>query len=116
MSTDTPLKTNNESKLKKIENELLKTFSDVQAVTSKTQRTNDKSAYESFCLYLSKGKSVILKVSKEYLDHHSLEEFRKHLQRNIYFVTQSNINKTIYLLKNFEIEVSNEFIEIGRTT
>ena len=97
-----------------IKNELLKHFPVVEAVSTETAVNNtkkqdytafEKLSYQTFCLYLSKTKKVVLKFSEEYLEQNSLEDFSKHLQRNIYFITKSNINKTIYLLKNFEIEI-----------
>ena len=90
-----------------IETELLNTFPDVESIEEEQEHCEDNGYYQTFCLYLSKGKKVILKFSKDYLEQNSFEEFSKHLHRNIYYVTQSNINRTIYLLKNFEIEVTN---------
>jgi len=93
----------------KIKNELLKLFPDVENIDTQVETTRgnsrDKFYYQTFCLYLSKGKRVILKFSKDYLEQNSFSDFKQHLQRNIYYVTKSNINKSIYLLKNFEIEV-----------
>lgn len=89
----------------KIKNELLKLFPEAENIDNKAEHSSEKFYYETFCLYLSKGKKVILKFSKDYLEQTNFDDFKKHLQRNIYYVTKSNINKTIYLLKNFEIEV-----------
>ena len=103
-------------KINDFKNELLKLFPAVEAVhldnsdiiqgtVSDEGLNKDKFDYQTFCLYLGKTKKVFLRFSQEYLEQNSLEEFSQHLQRNIYFITQSNINKTIYLLKNFEIEI-----------
>lgn len=53
----------------------------------------------------SKSKKMVLKLSREYMDFHSLNEIIKHLRRNIFYVLKSNINKRVYLLKHFEIQV-----------
>jgi hypothetical protein len=94
-----------------IKKELLKLFPEAQKIQKKALsiKTEDKNNTQNhgyyFYLYLDKGKELILKMTPDYLEHHSIEEITKHLQRNIYYVMKSNINKTIYLLKNFEIEV-----------
>lgn len=94
-----------------IKKELLKLFPEAQEIQKKSLNTETESENNSqshgyyFYLYLDKGKELILKMTPGYLENHSIEEITKHLQRNIYYVMKSNINKTIYLLKNFEIEV-----------
>jgi hypothetical protein len=88
----------------KIKELLLKAFPEAQCI--KEEQVQENYYYQTFCLFLSKGKKVVLKFSKDYLEQNSFEEFSKHLQRNIYYVIKSNINRTIYLLKNFEIEVT----------
>ncbi len=94
---------NSDKDLKRITDELINTFPE-----SKVSESGDISAFQTIELYFSKGKKVALKFSKDYLEQLSFEDFKKHLQRNIYYVTLSNFNKTIYLMKNFEIEVANE--------
>lgn len=96
--------------LKKIKNELQKYFPDIESIENqkecqKQSTPKDTSDYEAFYLYLNKGKKVVLKFSRDYLEQRNFEEFCKHLQRNIYYVMKSNMDKSIYLLKNFEIEV-----------
>ena len=89
----------------RIKKELKKYFPEVSSIKTKTERTDEQRYYQSCYLYLNKSKKIILRFSKDYLESHSFEDFSKHLQRNIYYVMKSNINKQIYLLKNFEIEV-----------
>lgn len=89
----------------KIHKELKKYFPEVSSIKTKTEQSDENAYYQSCYLYLNKSRKIILKFSKDYLENHSFEEFSKHLQRNIYYVMKSNINKQIYLLKNFEIEV-----------
>ncbi len=98
----------------KIKNELMKYFPEAETIENhkealENELENDtqkiSSHYETFYLYMNKGKRVALKFSKEYLEQRNFEEFCKHLQRNIYYVMKSNMDKSIYLLKNFEIEV-----------
>lgn len=95
---------------KKIKHELLKYFPEVENIETQkeTQKINakkDNFDCETFYLYLNKGKLMVLKFSKDYLEQRNFEEFCKHLQRNIYYVMKSNMDKSIHLLKNFEIEV-----------
>lgn len=98
-----------EQELLNVQIELLRVFPEVENIDTKAEGKRELNAekfdYKTFCLYMSKGKKVILKFSKEYLEQNNFDDFKKHLQRNIYYVTKSNINKTIYLLKNFEIEI-----------
>jgi conjugal transfer/entry exclusion protein len=93
--------------LSRIKNELQKLFPEAQDIKTEHETLDKKenAYYESFYLYLNKGTKIALKFSKDYLEQHNFDEFSKHLQRNIYYVMKSNINKSIYLLKNFEIEV-----------
>ena len=93
-----------------IKNELMKYFPEAETIenlkeTPENDVQKNSSHYETFYLYMNKGKRVVLKFSKDYLEQRNFEEFCKHLQRNIYYVMKSNMDKSIYLLKNFEIEV-----------
>jgi len=99
--------------LSKIKNELLKLFPEVENINDIPEHNIEKFDYQTFCLYLSTGKRVILKFSKDYLDQNSFDAFKKHLQRIIYYVCKCHLNKTIYLLKNFEIEVVNDIDEFS---
>ena len=89
----------------RIQKELRKYFPEVKKIQTEKETPSDNSCYETVYLYLNKSKRMVLKFSRDYLEHHDFEEFCKHLQRNIYYVMKSNINKQIYLLKNFEIEI-----------
>ena len=94
----------------KIKNELMKYFPEAETIENlkelpESEVQKNSSYYETFYLYMNKGKRVALKFSKDYLEQRNYEEFCKHLQRNIYYVMKSNMDKSIYLLKNFEIEV-----------
>ncbi len=93
-----------------IRKELLNLFPEAQKIrkrklTKSEVENNTQSQGYYFFLYLDKGKKLILNMTPDYLEYHSFEDIIKHLQRNIYYVMKSNINRTIHLLKNFEIEV-----------
>lgn len=89
----------------RIRKELKQYFPEVTSIKTKTEQTDESTYYQSCYLYLNKSRKIILKFSNDYLESYSFEDFSKHLQRNIYYIMKSNINKQIYLLKNFEIEI-----------
>ena len=90
---------NSTNDLLKVKQELLKLFPETESIKS------EKTEFATFYLYFDKSKKLALKFSNDYLEQNNWDEFTKHLQRNIYYVMKSNINKSIYLMKNFGIEV-----------
>ena len=88
-----------------IKQELLKLFPETESIKS------ENTDFATFYLYFDKSRKLALKFSRDYLQQNSLDDFSKHLQRNIYYVMKSNINKSVHLMKNFGIEI--EELSVG---